>query len=392
MIIVQQKFTEILSFILVFNIKIKVPSIDFKQYPLIGQSAVPFRFLNNCVRRFKTLIEVKHLTKRYGNHTAVSDLSFTIEKGQIYGFLGPNGAGKSTTMNIMTGCLAATSGEVKIGGHDIFEEAEEAKKLIGYLPELPPLYLDRTPKEYLTFVAQAKGVKKAEIAGQIEHVMEVTQITDVQNRLIRNLSKGYRQRVGIAQAILGNPEVIILDEPTVGLDPKQIVEIRDLILDLGTRHTVILSSHILSEVQAVCQTIMIIAKGKLVACDTPENLERLFAGTTTVELTAEASEDECRVILSALCKKGQLKIRAIEAGRCELWLEMETGDGEAVCRDIFFAFARAQRPILKMSMAKASLEEIFLELTAQDGTVEDQSVKESDEHEIEGVCGEEEEA
>ncbi|MBQ6874828.1 MAG: ABC transporter ATP-binding protein [Lachnospiraceae bacterium] len=312
------------------------------------------------------MIEVKHLTKRYGNHTAVSDLSFTIEKGQIYGFLGPNGAGKSTTMNIMTGCLAATSGEVKIGGHDIFEEAKEAKKLIGYLPELPPLYLDRTPKEYLTFVAQAKGLKKKEIAGQVEHVMEVTQITDVQSRLIRNLSKGYRQRVGIAQALLGNPEVIILDEPTVGLDPKQIVEIRDLILDLGKRHTVILSSHILSEVQAVCQTIMIIAKGKLVACDTADNLERLFAGTMVVELTVEASAEECRIILSSFCKKDRMEITSVEAGKCEVQMEVEASDPDTACRNIFFAFANAKRPILKMNMVKASLEDIFLELTAQE--------------------------
>ena len=197
------------------------------------------------------MIEVKNLTKRYGNHTALSDLSFTIEKGQIYGFLGPNGAGKSTTMNIMTGCLAATSGQVTIGGYDIFEEADQAKRLIGYLPEQPPLYPDRTPKEYLTFVARAKKVPAKEITAQVQHVMQVTQITDVANRLIKNLSKGYKQRVGIAQAILGNPEVIILDEPTVGLDPKQIIEIRDLIQDLGKEHTVILSSHILSEVRAI---------------------------------------------------------------------------------------------------------------------------------------------
>lgn len=312
------------------------------------------------------MIEVKHLTKRYGNHTAVSDLSFTIEKGQIYGFLGPNGAGKSTTMNIMTGCLAATSGEVKIGGHDIFEEAEEAKKLIGYLPELPPLYLDRTPKEYLTFVAGAKKVPKAEMADQIAYVMEVTQITDVANRLIRNLSKGYRQRVGIAQALLGNPEVIILDEPTVGLDPKQIVEIRDLILDLGKDHTVILSSHILSEVQAVCQTIMIISKGKLVACDTPDNLEQLFAGMTTVELTVEASAKEANRALSGLDRVKELDIRPIAEHKCEIRVDAENSDGETVCRDIFFAFARAERPILKMNMVKASLEDIFLELTSQE--------------------------
>ena len=236
------------------------------------------------------MIEVNHLCKRYGNHTAVWDLSFHIEKGQIYGFLGPNGAGKSTTMNIMTGCLAATSGQVRIGGFDIFEDAQQAKKLIGYLPEQPPLYLDRTPREYLTFVARAKGIRESDIPNQLTHVMAVTQIQDVADRLIKNLSKGYKQRVGIAQAILGDPEVIILDEPTVGLDPRQITEIRELIQQLGKDHTVILSSHILSEVQAVCQTILIISQGKLVACDTPENLEKLFAGTTTVELTVEASE------------------------------------------------------------------------------------------------------
>src|SRR5699024_344297 len=212
------------------------------------------------------LIEVSHLTKRYGDHTAVSNLSFTIEKGQIYGFLGPNVAGKSTTMNIMTGCLAASEGEVRIDGHDIFEEPQQAKRLIGYLPEQPPLYLDRTPREYLTFVGRAKGIKDKALPEQIGRVMEVTQITDVADRLIKHLSKGYRQRVGIAQALLGDPEVVILDEPTVGLDPKQIIEIRSLIQSLGQKHTVILSSHILSEVQAVCQTILIISKGHLVAC------------------------------------------------------------------------------------------------------------------------------
>lgn len=215
------------------------------------------------------MIEVSHLTKRYGAHLAVSDLSFNIEDGQIYGFLGPNGAGKSTTMNIMTGCLAASSGEVRIDGHDIFEESGAAKRLLGYLPEQPPLYMDRTPREYLTFVGRAKGLSRAQLAEQMERVMSVTQIGDVADRLIKNLSKGYRQRVGIAQALLGDPKIVILDEPTVGLDPRQIIEIRDLIKDLGREHTVILSSHILSEVQAVCQTILIISKGRLVACDTP---------------------------------------------------------------------------------------------------------------------------
>ena len=312
------------------------------------------------------MIEVSHLTKRYGAHLAVSDLSFNIEDGQIYGFLGPNGAGKSTTMNIMTGCLAASSGEVRIDGHDIFEESGAAKRLLGYLPEQPPLYLDRTPREYLTFVGRAKGLNKAQLAEQMERVMSVTQIGDVADRLIKNLSKGYRQRVGIAQALLGDPKIIILDEPTVGLDPRQIIEIRDLIKDLGREHTVILSSHILSEVQAVCQTILIISKGRLVACDTPENLERLFAGSTTVELTAEAPADEATRLLSPLGHITGLRAEPLEGGRCRVTLDTDSPDGDEVCREAFFAFSRAGKPILRMSTARASLEDIFIELTSSD--------------------------
>ena len=308
------------------------------------------------------MIEVSHLTKRYGGHTAVSDLSFTIEKGQIYGFLGPNGAGKSTTMNIMTGCLAASEGEVRIDGHDIFEEPQQAKRLIGYLPEQPPLYLDRTPREYLTFVGRAKGIKDKTLPEQIGRVMEVTQITDVADRLIKHLSKGYRQRVGIAQALLGDPEVVILDEPTVGLDPMQIIEIRSLIQSLGQKHTVILSSHILSEVQAVCQTILIISKGHLVACDTPENLERLFSGSAAVDLTVEAGEAQTREILAPLDHIRSVDVRPEGADRCQVTLETD-GD-EGVCRAVFFAFSRAGRAILRMTDAKASLEDIFIELTS----------------------------
>ena len=308
------------------------------------------------------MIEVSHLTKRYGGHTAVSNLSFTIEKGQIYGFLGPNGAGKSTTMNIMTGCLAASEGEVRIDGHDIFEEPQQAKRLIGYLPEQPPLYLDRTPREYLTFVGRAKGIKDKALPEQIGRVMEVTQITDVADRLIKHLSKGYRQRVGIAQALLGDPEVVILDEPTVGLDPKQIIEIRSLIQSLGQKHTVILSSHILSEVQAVCQTILIISKGHLVACDTPENLERLFSGSAAVDLTVEAGEAQTREILAPLDHIRSVDVRPEGADRCQVALETD-GD-EGVCRAVFFAFSRAGRAILRMTDAKASLEDIFIELTS----------------------------
>ena len=312
------------------------------------------------------MIEVKHLTKRYGNHTAVSNLSFHIEKGQIYGFLGPNGAGKSTTMNIMTGCLAATAGEVKVGGYDIFEEAEKAKKLIGYLPELPPLYLDRTPREYLRFVAEAKGVPAKKVPEQLDYVMSVTQIQNVADRMIKNLSKGYKQRVGIAQALLGDPEVIILDEPTVGLDPAQIIEIRELIKELGKEHTVILSSHILSEVQAVCQTVMIISKGKLVACDTPDNLEKLFAGADTVNLITEATEEEARDILKDIPDVQVMDVTASENGNLSLQLRVPQSDDNGPCRELFFAFARRERAILQMSTVRASLEDIFIELTAGD--------------------------
>ena len=312
------------------------------------------------------MIEVKHLTKRYGNHTAVSNLSFHIEKGQIYGFLGPNGAGKSTTMNIMTGCLAATAGEVKVGGYDIFEEAEKAKKLIGYLPELPPLYLDRTPREYLRFVAEAKGVPAKKVPEQLDYVMSVTQIQNVADRMIKNLSKGYKQRVGIAQALLGDPEVIILDEPTVGLDPAQIIEIRELIKELGKEHTVILSSHILSEVQAVCQTVMIISKGKLVACDTPDNLEKLFAGADTVNLITEATEEEARDILKDIADVQVMDVTASENGNLSLQLRVPQSDDNGPCRELFFAFARRERAILQMSTVRASLEDIFIELTAGD--------------------------
>ena len=312
------------------------------------------------------LIEVKDLTKRYGNHTAVSGLSFTIGDGQVYGLLGPNGAGKTTTMNILTGCLAATSGEVRIDGYDIFEQADKAKRLIGYLPEQPPLYLDSTPREYLEFVGEAKGLKGAELKKQAEAVMETTGVTAMADRLIKNLSKGYRQRVGIAQAILGDPRIIILDEPTVGLDPRQIIEMRGLIKSLGGDHTVILSSHILSEVQAVCSTVMIISEGRLVACDTPENLERLFAGSTSVELTVEAGEDEVRAALSAVEGAGNIKDVRQEENRCTVILETDRGDD--ICRDIYFAFTAAGKPILRMNTSRASLEQVFMELTGGEQT------------------------
>lgn len=248
------------------------------------------------------MIEVKNLCKDYGAHRAVDNLSFRIEPGHVYGFLGPNGAGKSTTMNILTGCLAATSGQVLIGGFDIFEDAAEAKSRIGYLPEQPPLYQEMTVYEYLKFVAAAKGMAKNEIKEHLEAIMDVTQLADVSERMIKNLSKGYKQRVGIAQALTGNPEIVILDEPTVGLDPKQIIEIRELIRELGKEHTVILSSHILSEVRSVCDRLLIIAKGKLVEENTTEGLEDEYAPLSFeeiyLELTGEMSEEQAQAIVN----------------------------------------------------------------------------------------------
>lgn len=313
------------------------------------------------------LIEVKNLTKRYGGYTAVSDLSFTIDNGRIYGFLGPNGAGKSTTMNIMTGCLAATEGSVSIDGLDIFEDAAKAKRRIGYLPELPPLYPDMTPREYLRFVAQAKGLDKKQTAEQIARAEEVTQIEDVENRLIRNLSKGYRQRVGIAQALLGDPEVIILDEPTVGLDPKQITEIRDLIRKLGEKHTVILSSHILSEVRAVCDHIMIISKGKLVASDTPEKLEQLFAGKAALELTVKATREQVSAALRGVSGITKLEVADAGNGISTASIEYEDVGADEIAEAVFFAFCAVHKPVLRMESVRASLEDVFLELTRDGG-------------------------
>lgn len=308
------------------------------------------------------MITVEHLTKRYGDFTAVSDLSFEIEEGHVYGFLGPNGAGKSTTMNIMTGCLSATSGSVKIDGHDIFEEPDQAKKLMGYLPEQPPLYMNETPLEYLKFVGEAKGLRGRELAGQIASVVEKTRLEEVKNRLISKLSKGYRQRVGIAQALLGNPRVIILDEPTVGLDPIQIIEIRDLIRQLGQEHTVILSSHILSEVQAICEKVLIIAKGKMAAFDRPENLEKLMMSSNTVSFVAEASKEEVEEILR---ETGAADWRMEENGNDSVRVEaqLESGEPTDFCRAVFTAFAERRKVLLELTSKKANLEDVFIELT-----------------------------
>ena len=309
----------------------------------------------------RNLIEVKNLVKKYGNHLAVDHLDFTIEPGRIYGFLGPNGAGKSTTMNIMTGYLGATEGEVVIGGHDILKEPEKAKRCIGYLPEQPPLYMDMTVREYLEFAAELKEIPRRKRADQVTEVEKMVRIRDVEKRLIRNLSKGYRQRVGLAQAILGYPEIIILDEPSVGLDPKQIIEIRQLIRSLAKKHTVILSSHILAEVREVCDYILIISKGKLVASDTPENLERMLGESGTVELETKASPAEVREILKNVPGIEEITAKAEENGITRAQI-MEK-KGEDVRERVFLAFADRRKPLLTLRTAGATLEDVFMELT-----------------------------
>ena len=312
------------------------------------------------------MIEINHLVKKYGSHVAVDDLSLTVEPGKIYGFLGPNGAGKSTTMNIITGYLAATSGEVKINGFDVLKQPEEAKKCVGYLPELPPLYMDMTVKEYLDFVAELKKLEKSLRAGYVKEAMKITKTEEVSRRLIRNLSKGYRQRVGFAQAVLGYPEILILDEPTVGLDPKQIIEIRDLIKELGKKHTIILSSHILSEISAVCDHVFIISHGKLVASDSTENLLERMTGAQEIELLVKAEEDTAETAIREVaqverCEKTESK----EDGAVQL---LVTAKKDADVREaIYHTCVEHHMPILEMKAASKSLEDVFLELTSQEG-------------------------
>ena len=325
------------------------------------------------------MIEVNNLVKQYGDHTAVDHLSYQIEKGKIYGFLGPNGAGKSTTMNIITGYIASTEGTVLINGHDILDDPEEAKKCIGYLPEQPPLYFDMTVKEYMKFVADLKKIPRDKKESMIEEVMDVVKIKEVENRLIKNLSKGYRQRVGLAQAIMGNPEIIILDEPTVGLDPKQIIEIRDLIKSLKKNHTVILSSHILSEVSAVCDYVMIISHGKLVASDTPDNLSRLAVGSNNLIMLVKGDESTIKGTLKEI--EGVNDI-SISQNKEELaWdVKITTEDNTDIREKVFYKLAEKNCPILEMQSKKVSLEEIFLELTETDESVKEDTEKGEEEN------------
>jgi ABC-2 type transport system ATP-binding protein len=308
------------------------------------------------------MIEIKNLIKNYGEIQAVRDISFTVESGEILGFLGPNGAGKSTTLNILTGFLSATSGTVRIGGIDILNDPQAAKRQIGYLPETPPLYLDMTVSEYLQFVCELKGVAKGDRIRQLAEIMRLVRISDVSGRLIKNLSKGYRQRVGIAQALVGNPDVLILDEPTVGLDPKQIIEIRNLIQELGKQHTVILSSNILPEVKAVCDRVVIISQGQIVAVDTPDGLSRKLAKTSRLSMTAQGPAKEIIPRLRQLA--GVKRVDALlEKDDGLIVLELETDPEVDARKPIFFEMARGGWPIYELKSLDPTLEEIFLQLT-----------------------------
>ena len=316
------------------------------------------------------MIEVTNLVKDYGNHHAVKGISFTVGEGQIVGLLGPNGAGKSTTMNIMTGYISSTSGTVKIGGYDILEQPLQAKKRIGYLPEIPPLYEEMTVEEYLDFVCSLKGIrKKKDRKENIDEVSEAVKISDVKGRLIRNLSKGYKQRVGLAQALIGNPPLLILDEPTVGLDPNQIIEIRALIKKLGEKHTIILSSHILSEVNAICDYVLIIDQGKLVAEDTPEHLSEHFADKNRILLSVKGEREQIEEALEASEYIASYEVTGEYDGVLDVTAETE---GTEDIRDaLFFEFADKKLPIVKMEMETHSLEEVFLKLTGREGEEEE---------------------
>ncbi len=309
------------------------------------------------------MIEVKNLVKRYGDVEAVRDVSFTVQKGMIYGFLGPNGAGKSTTMNIITGTLAATEGEVTVNGCDIYEDPIGAKSAVGYLPEQPPLYPDMTPNEYLAFVGEARGLRGDKLWDAVDRAVEKTGLGEYADRLIKNLSKGYRQRVGIAQAILADPEIVILDEPTVGLDPRQIIEIRELIRRLGRDHTVILSSHILTEISAVCDYVIIIAHGRIVASDTLENLTKRYEGKNYIDLTVRGDEASVRRAVESIPGVGEITVDPKPLG--QLHVRIAADSSADIREDVFFRFADARMPILSMEYEEVTLEKVFLELTGE---------------------------
>ena len=344
------------------------------------------------------MIEVKNLVKRYGDHTAVDHLTFTAPKGQILGFLGPNGAGKSTTMNIITGYMSATEGTVTVDGVDVYEEPEKVKKMIGYLPEFPPLYPDMTVLEYLNFAADIKKVSKKEKKQMIGEIMEATGITPMADRLIKHLSKGYKQRVGLAQAIMGYPEVILLDEPTVGLDPKQIIEIRELIKKLSKNHTIILSSHIMQEVSAVCDSVLIIDKGRMILQDKPENLSTRLGSTGGLKLTVKGGRDKVLAELGKISRIISMEEQE-PSGEGMVDLTVYCKENDDIREEVFYAMSEAKLPILEMHMIRMSLEDIFLKVTnkaeedmkyreehqSENDSEGHQSENDSEEHDLENV-------
>lgn len=324
------------------------------------------------------MIELKGLTKKYGDRVAVDNVSFKIRNGRIYGLLGPNGAGKSTTMNIIAGCLAPTEGTVLVNGYDICEQPIEAKRQIGYLPEQPPLFADMTPFEYLCFVAEAKGVKDEVIDRQVKEAMEVTDILGVKDRLIRNLSKGYRQRVGIAQTMLGNPDIIILDEPTVGLDPRQLTEIRALIRKLGEKLTVVVSSHILSEISELCDHVIILSEGRVVADDDMAALEARMSPERSIRMTVKGDEEGVRAVLAGIEGVREVLPGGSSGMEGAVSLTVKVAAGEDLRDTIFFAMAEERYAVISMEMAEQSLENIFLSLTGGAATAEAETEKEDE--------------
>lgn len=327
------------------------------------------------------MIQVSNLTKKYGKNVAVDNVSFTIEKGHIYGLLGPNGAGKSTTMNMITGYISSTSGTITIDGHDVVKEPEQARKLLGYLPELSPLYMDMTVYEYLKFVAQLKKIKRKERIEQVEKAIEQMKLEKVADRLIANLSKGYRQRVGFAQALIGDPQILILDEPSVGLDPKQIIEMRELIEELGQNRTVILSSHIMQEISAVCDHILIISHGKLIASGTVEELVAMSEHGEKLEVTIEGDKELLEDLFSQIDCVESVKITE-HSGVATANVVMNKG-AKDIRKDVYTYFKDKNASILNMNLVKTTLEDIFLELTMKadkEENIEDEELITTDEN------------
>ena len=315
------------------------------------------------------MIEVQHLSKRYGRVTAVDDISFTVARGEILGFLGPNGAGKTTTMRMLTGYMPATEGRAIIAGYDVFDQPIEAKRRTGYLPETPPLYPEMTVKEYLDFVARIKGVPSGERRTRVQDVMERTRIADMASRHCAKLSKGYKQRVGLAQAIIHNPEVLILDEPTAGLDPKQIIETRDLIRGLAGDHTIVLSTHILPEVSQTCQRVVIINKGRVVAVDTPDNLTAQLRGSSGLYVQVDAAGADATATLTRV--PGVTKVTAVDRHETTIGYEVDLAGDRDVRRDLARAVVGSGFGLLELRPVRMSLEQVFLSLTTEEQPVEE---------------------